>query len=92
MKPPVERTLFWRVTGTRSQRAVRSGDWKLIFDDTRPMLFNVRNDPGERLNLIASNPDVARRLRPLLERWQADVDAEATRGTGRASGGAPPPR
>jgi arylsulfatase A-like enzyme len=92
-KPPVERTLFWRVMGTRSQRAVRSGDWKLIFDDTRPMLFNVRKDPGERLNLIASKPDVARRLRPLLERWQADVDAEATHGTGRASGGgAPPPR
>ena len=91
-KPPVERALFWRVTGTRSQRAVRSGDWKLIFDDTRPMLFNLRNDPGERANLIASNPHVARRLRPLLERWEADVDAEAKRGAGRGGAGPPPPR
>jgi arylsulfatase A-like enzyme len=77
--PGMERTLFWRVTGARSQRAVRSGDWKLIFDDQRPMLFNVRTDVGERNNLIGLHPDIAQRLRPLLEQWQQDVDAEAKR-------------
>lgn len=75
--PEVQRTLYWRVSGPRQQQAVRSGDWKLIFDDGRPMLFNVRTDLGERANLISSRIDVAKRLRPLLESWQKDVDAEA---------------
>ena len=78
--PEVERTLFWRVIGVRSQRAVRSGDWKLIFDEQRPMLFNLRTDVGERNNVIGLHPEIAQRLRPLLEQWQQDVDAEAKRG------------
>ena len=30
--PEIARTLFWRVIGASPQRAVRSGDWKLLFD------------------------------------------------------------
>jgi arylsulfatase A-like enzyme len=74
--PEIERTLFWR---SAQQRAVRSGDWKLVFDLGRPMLFNLRNDVSERTNLIGERPDIARRLRPLLEAWEKDVDAEAKR-------------
>lgn len=70
----IERTLFWR---SAQQRAVRSGDWKLVVDLGRPLLFNLRNDVGERVNLIAQRPDIARRLRPLFEAWAQDVDAEA---------------
>jgi arylsulfatase A-like enzyme len=75
--PQIERTLFWRVTGARSQRAVRAGEWKLIFDDGRPLLFNLRTDVGERNNVIGQRPDIALRLRSLLEGWQADVDGGA---------------
>jgi arylsulfatase A-like enzyme len=78
--PEVERTLFWRVTGPRTQVAVRSGDWKLLFDG-RPMLFNLRTDLGERNNLVGQRGDIARKLEPLLAAWQKDVDAEAKRGT-----------
>ena len=78
--PAIERTLFWRVAGPRGQQAVRSGDWKLLFDG-RPLLFNVRTDLGERTNLIEKRGDIARRLQPLLAAWQRDVDAEA-KGTG----------
>lgn len=78
--PEIERTLFWRVTGVRNQQMVRSGDWKLLFDDGRFLLFNLRSDIGERSNLIREKSDIARRLRPLLAAWQADVDAEAKRG------------
>ena len=73
--PEVERTLFWRVTGGRPQQAVRSGDWKLVWDG-RPMLFNLRADIGERTDLLAREPDVARRLQRLLVAWQQDVDKE----------------
>ena len=77
--PEIERTLYWRVIRPRVQQAVRSGDWKLVMDSGRPMLFDLRADIGERTNLIGQRPDVARRLRPLLAAWEADVDAEAKR-------------
>lgn len=75
--PEVPRTLFWR-TGSpiKQQWAVRSGDWKLVLDGLSPFVFNVRTDPGERDNLTSHRQDVARRLRPLLEAWEKDVDAE----------------
>jgi arylsulfatase A-like enzyme len=81
--PPVERTLFWRVAAPRPQQAVRSGDWKLLLDGGRPMLFDLRADVGERENLAGRRPDVARRLRPLLAAWQEDVDSEAKRAAPR---------
>ena len=74
--PEVERTLFWRVPG---QQAVRSGDWKLMMDGGRPMLFNLRTDIAEHNDLIGQRSDIARRLRPLLAAWQENVDAEAKR-------------
>jgi len=80
--PEIERTLFWRVIGARSQRAVRSGDWKLIFDG-RPLLFNVRTDLGEQNNLIGQHADIAKRLQPLLTAWEQSVDGEAKRAAQR---------
>ena len=80
--PEIQRTLFWRVAVPHPQQAVRSGDWKLLFDG-RPMLFNVRTDLGERHNLIHERTDIARRLRSLIAAWQLDVDAEAKRLTPR---------
>ena len=81
-KPEVARALFWRVGGARPQVAVRSGDWKLLLDGARPMLFNLRTDIGERNNVVGVHANIARRLTPLLAAWQADVDAEAKRAKG----------
>jgi arylsulfatase A-like enzyme len=80
--PPVERTLFWRVrTGGFDQRAVRSGDMKLLIDGAvRPMLFNVRTDVGEREDLTQQQTAVVRRLRQQLLAWEKEVDAEAKAG------------
>ncbi len=77
--PEVERTLFWRTTqnGNSNQRAVRNGDWKLIVDGSHVMLFNLRQDIGERNDLASARQDVAQRLRPLIAAWERDVDAEA---------------
>jgi arylsulfatase A-like enzyme len=75
--PPVERTLFWRTTGRTAQQAVRSGDWKLLLD-AQPMLFDLRTDAGERTNLIAGQPEIARRLQRLLTAWRREVDKEKT--------------
>ena len=75
--PRVERTLFFRITGSRQQRAVRQGDWKLLLDAGDVLLFNLRDDIGERTDLAKERPEIARRLRPLLTEWEKDVDAEA---------------
>ena len=75
--PEVPRTLFWRTgSQTKQQWAVRSGDWKLVLDGLSPFVFNVRTDPGERQNLTNQRQDVARKLSPLLDAWEKDVDAE----------------
>jgi arylsulfatase A-like enzyme len=79
----IERTLFWRVTGQRTQQAVRSGRWKLLLDGGRAMLFDLRADAGERNDLIGERSEIARRLRPLLAAWQEDVGAEAKRAPSR---------
>ena len=73
---PRPRTLFWRVTPS-NQRAVRDGDWKLIIDNNRYLLFDVRKDLGERNELAASNTAVVRKLRQQILAWEKEVDAEA---------------
>jgi arylsulfatase A-like enzyme len=76
--PGVERTLFWRINdaGLR-QRAVRSGDWKVMVDGGATMVFDLKTDIGERNDLARERQDVAQRLRPLIAAWEKDVDTEA---------------
>lgn len=86
--PETPRTLFWRTAGSR-QRAVRSGDWKLVVDTGSTFVFDLRTDIGERHDLARQRQDIARRLRPLITRWENDVDAEAkARGLGPGGRGA----
>ena len=75
--PEVERTLFWRTVAPHSQRAVRRGDWKLLIDGNIVLLFNLRQDIGERNDLANRRQDIAHELRPLIAKWEADVDGEA---------------
>jgi arylsulfatase A-like enzyme len=76
--PVAERTLFWRIAvPSRQQRAVRQGNWKLVIDGDDLMLFNLKDDIGERNDLAARRPDMVRKLLPLIRAWEADVDAEA---------------
>ena len=99
--PEVERTLFWRTNvGNRTQRAVRSGDWKLVIDGNATLVFNLRLDPGERSDVANERQDIAARLRPLHDEWLAEITAEAVdrglaepppargRGAGPGRGGA----
>jgi arylsulfatase A-like enzyme len=76
--PQVERTLFWRSTSySWQQRAVRSGNWKLVVDGGNTFLFDLSTDISERNDLAKHRQDVAQRLRPLLNAWEAAVDAES---------------
>jgi arylsulfatase A-like enzyme len=79
----VERTLFWRLpppaTGTPPflQRALRRAHWKYIDDNGQYVLFDLRNDPGERHDVAQQHADLIREFRSLVAKWEADVDAEA---------------
>ena len=76
--PQVERTLYWRTdVGNRSMRSIRSGDWKLVVDANHLFVFNVRQDVGERNDLTFRRTDIANRLRPMIMRWEQEMDAEA---------------
>jgi arylsulfatase A-like enzyme len=93
--PPVERTLYWRTNvGNRSMRAIRNGDWKLVVDANHIFVFNLRQDMGERKDLTFQRTDIVNRLRPMLARWEQEIDAEArvhfpdsTTGAGAPRGG-----
>jgi arylsulfatase A-like enzyme len=81
--PEVFRTLFWRTNvGGHTQKAVRTGDWKLVIDGRHTLLFNVRTDISERVDLANRRQDIAQKLRPMLDGWEKDVDAEAKTGLG----------
>lgn len=73
-----DRTLFFRqMIGTTKQVAVRQGSWKLLVDGEKRYVFDLSTDVGERNDLTNQRQDIARKLRPLITAWEADVDAEA---------------
>lgn len=84
--PPDRESLFWHYPHYSNQGgfpggAVRVDDWKLIerYEDGRVHLYNLREDPGEALDIAAENPERVADLRDRLHRWYADVDAQFLR-------------
>ena len=57
--------------------SVRAGDWKLIeyFEDGRLELYHLREDIGESRNRAETDPEVASRLKRMLDRWKESVEA-----------------
>ncbi|MEO0248754.1 MAG: sulfatase-like hydrolase/transferase, partial [candidate division WOR-3 bacterium] len=57
--------------------AMIDGDWKLIYDFVANTfeLYDLKEDPGERRNLIEINREKAAELKRILTRW---IDVEST--------------
>jgi len=64
-------TLFWRYGVP--QYAVRAGDWKLLFLDNTLRLYDLAADPGERVNLAATNAAKLNELKALYDQWNAQL-------------------
>jgi arylsulfatase A-like enzyme len=74
--------LYWRLG---PQRAVRQGDWKLVrytrefageeppAELSPPRLYNLRDDIGETTDLATAQPDKAKELEGLWQRWNATL-------------------
>jgi arylsulfatase A-like enzyme len=69
-------TLFWRSGG---YRVVRDGDWKLQSLDRprKEMLFDLKADPAERVDVAAANPAIVATLRGKLAAHDADQQKPA---------------
>ena len=65
---PVPRKLFWRYR-YNAQRALRDGDLKYLEIAGNTYLFNVVEDPLEKANRKAREPEVFRRLAAEYEAW-----------------------
>ncbi len=69
---PPHQSLFWRSGG---YKAVLAGGWKLQVSE-RPKqdwLFHLDEDPNERVNLAATNPDKVRELKATLAAHEAEM-------------------
>jgi arylsulfatase A-like enzyme len=74
--------LFWHYPhfanqGGRPGAIIRHGDFKLIerYEDGTLELYNLREDIGERRNLVLERPRRAQELRKRLDEWRNSVDA-----------------
>lgn len=67
------RTLFWRVFQRNRQKAVLSGDWKLLVTERGEYLFRPFEDPGEQQDLKSAYPKQLEHLKQLLEQWERSV-------------------
>jgi hypothetical protein len=67
-----QRTLFWewRAEGYYQLAAMRCPiKFVITGEKGRPEMFNVVTDPGERRNIIAEYPELARELQQELRAW-----------------------
>ena len=73
-EPERERTFYWRIDRTgRKQRAVRHGDWKYLQDGNVELLFNLRDDIGERRDRYRDHPEIMADLKQRLAAWEANL-------------------
>jgi N-acetylgalactosamine-6-sulfatase len=79
-RQPFSRTVFWRFKRAEVRRkAVRSGDWKYVWDKGEEELHNLADDPGEAKDLLKQQPEIAVDLRAKLAAWEVDVRAPRLR-------------
>ena len=78
-----ERPLFWHYPHYSNQDgtphgAVRRGDFKLIewYEDHLFELYNLRDDPEEKMDLASAQPQQTAALRTLLHEWRNQVCAQ----------------
>jgi arylsulfatase A-like enzyme len=72
-QPVVDRTLYWRISQRKQQKAMRSGSWKYLQDDKGEYLFNLAVDPTETNNLAIKQPAKLAALKKKYKWWETTV-------------------
>jgi arylsulfatase A len=79
-REPYPRTVFWRFKrGQARRKAVRSGDWKYVWDNGKDELHNLADDPGESKDLLQARPEITADLKAKVAAWEVDVRAPRLR-------------
>lgn len=80
----LNRPLYWHKaterpgsTGDYVSSSIRQGDYKLIdfYDQKRVELYNLKNDPGEKVNLAQSDPKRTQEMLTALKAWKSEMKA-----------------
>jgi arylsulfatase A len=75
-KSLADRTFYWRmVRSNRNVKAIRHGQWKYLRDSGMDLLFDLNEDPGERINLNYQHPEMVAHLKAKLKTWEAEMAA-----------------
>jgi arylsulfatase A-like enzyme len=69
-RAPYDRTLFWRVTGIN---AARVGSWKYLQNESGEYLFDLADDPGEKVDLRSAHLDRFESIRKQYQTWAAQM-------------------
>ncbi len=82
-RKPERDAIFWHyphyhIQGAIPYSAVRKGNWKLIdaYERDTLQLYNLKEDIGERHNLVSEHPEKANQLLALLNSWKKEVGAQ----------------
>lgn len=70
---PVSRTLYWRVTQRRQQKAIREGNWKYLKDENGEYLYDLFYDGSEKTDLKEREKEVFDLLKKKYEDWEKTV-------------------
>lgn len=77
------KTLYWSEGGNSGEWAVRQGNWKLHALKNQQELFNLAEDPGEKMNLAAKHPERVQALNREFNRWIEQMADPITGGSKR---------
>ena len=75
-RPPDRKTMpAFGVVDPQPDLAVREGDWKLLcdYDGTKPELYDLMRDRGEKNNVAARHPEVVQRLTAKVVAWHKSM-------------------
>jgi arylsulfatase A-like enzyme len=87
---PPARPLYWASLSNNGSRneAMRDGPWKLVvnhpkakpgsFDNEKVELYRLDQDPSEKNDLAASEPEQTKALLTRLKAWYAETQRTAT--------------
>jgi arylsulfatase len=86
-----EYAIGWELSG---RRALRQGDWKIVWDPTVPdgergwAMFNLVEDPAEQIDLTAAEPEKFAEMIALWDRYVRDNGVIVTSGLNSTEDGA----
>lgn len=69
--------MYWQ---RRADKAARVGDWKWISIAKGEMLYNLKNDLGEKKDLSKSNPEKLKNMREHFANWKKEMAEAEPRG------------